>query len=58
MAAKVSQEMTEARRLVTECNVTPYAAAKRAGITRSAIYMSAWYKAWRVENAKVQSSAT
>lgn len=27
--------------------MTPYAAAKVAGITSAAIYMSKWYKEWR-----------
>lgn len=50
MGARESAQMVEARRLVTECGLTAYEAAKRAGITRSAIYMSAWYKQWRARN--------
>lgn len=56
MAARESAEMAEARRLVTQCNMTPYAAAKRAGISAPAIYMSNWYKVWK--NDKLQSSTT
>lgn len=48
MAAKVSAAMQKARKLVTEEGQTPYAAAKECGITRSAIYMAPWYKAWKL----------
>lgn len=47
MAAKVSPEMLKAKKLVLEKGLTPYAAAAKAGITKSAIYQSAWYKEWR-----------
>ena len=47
MAAKVSAEMLKAKKLVLEKGMTPYAAAEKAGITRSAIYQAAWYKEWR-----------
>lgn len=47
MAAKESAEMVKARKLVTEKGLTPYAAAQKVGLTRSAIYQSAWYKEWR-----------
>lgn len=53
MAAKVSAAMVKARKLVTEKGVTPYAAAKECGLTRSAIYMAPWYKKWKAaQNAK------
>jgi ACT domain-containing protein len=51
MAARESATMVEARKLVTKKGLTPYAAAKKVGLTRSAIYMSPWYKAWK-KNAK------
>jgi len=44
MGARESAAMVEARRLVTEEGHTAYAAAKAAGLSRSAIYMSKWYK--------------
>lgn len=47
MAPRESAEMTKARKLVTEQGVTPYAAAQKVGLTRSAIYMAPWYKAWK-----------
>ena len=47
MAAKESAEMVKARKLVTEKGLTPYAAAKKVGLTRSAIYMAPWYKNWK-----------
>ena len=47
MAAKVSAEMLKAKKLVMEKGLTPYAAAAKAGITRSAIYQAAWYKELR-----------
>lgn len=50
MGAKESAEMAEARRLVIDLGMTAYAAAKQAGVTRSAIYMASWYKEWK--NAK------
>lgn len=48
MAAKESAAMVKARKLVTEEGLTPYAAAKECGLTRSAIYMAPWYKEWKV----------
>lgn len=50
MAAKESQEMKKARKLI-ERGSTPAAAAKAVGITRQAIYMSRWYRE-RQDNAK------
>lgn len=47
MAARESAAMVKARKLVTERGVTPYAAAQKVGLTRSAIYMAPWYKAWK-----------
>lgn len=53
MGAKVSAEMERARKLVTSEGMSPYEAAKVAGITRSAIYMSKWYKEFkRVEQTR------
>lgn len=47
MAAKESAAMAEAFRLITEEGLSAYAAAKRAGISRQAIYMSPWWKSWK-----------
>ena len=47
MAAKESEAMKKARKLVTEQGMTPYAAAQKVGLTRSAIYMTPWYKEWK-----------
>ena len=47
MAAKQSAEMVEAKKLVTEKGLTPYAAAQKVGLTKSAIYQAKWYKEWR-----------
>ena len=47
MAARESAAMVKARKLVTEQGMTPYAAAQQVGLTRSAIYMAPWYKAWK-----------
>ncbi len=53
MAARESAAMVKARKMVTEQGITPYAAAAKVGLTRSAIYMAPWYKAWKAaENAK------
>lgn len=49
MAAKLSQEMKEAKKLI-EGGMTAYAAAAQAGISRSAIYMSVWWKARKAKN--------
>lgn len=49
MAARESAEMVKARKMVTEQGITPYAAAAKVGLTRSAIYMAPWYKAWKFE---------
>ena len=51
MAALESAAMVKARKLVTEQGMTPYAAAQKVGLTRSAIYMAPWYKEWK-KNAK------
>lgn len=47
MAARESAAMVKARKLVTEQGMTPYAAAQKVGLTRPAIYMAPWYKAWK-----------
>jgi hypothetical protein len=47
MAARESSAMVKARNLVTEQGMTPYAAAQKVGLTRSAIYMALWYKVWK-----------
>lgn len=47
MGARESAEMAKARELVTVQGLTPYAAAKAAGVSRSAIYMAPWYKEWK-----------
>ena len=47
MAARESAAMVKARKMVTEQGVTPYAAAQKVGLTRSAIYMAPWYKEWK-----------
>ena len=47
MAARESAAMVKARKLVTEQGMTTYAAAQKVGLTRSAIYMAPWYKAWK-----------
>lgn len=56
MAAKESAAMAKARKLVVDKGLTPYAAAKECGLTRSAIYMAPWYKEWKAaQNAKTSS---
>lgn len=52
MGAKQSQEMVRAKRMVLG-GMSAYAAAKAVGITRHAIYMSAWYREWRDEKKKL-----
>ena len=52
MAAKESEAMKKARKLVTEKGLTPYAAAQKVGLTRSAIYMAHWHKDWKKEQKK------
>ena len=52
MAARESAAMVKARKMVTEQGVTPYAAAQKVGLTRSAIYMATWYKEWKKEQKK------
>lgn len=47
MAARESAAMVKAREMVTEQGITPYAAAQKVGLTRSAIYMAPWYKEWK-----------
>ena len=48
MAARESAAMVKARELVTVDGLSAYAAAQKVGLTRSAIYMAPWYKAWKV----------
>lgn len=50
MGAHESAAMVKARKLVLEGGLTPYAAALRTGITKSAIYQASWYKEWKAEN--------
>jgi len=50
MGAKQSKEMQTAQKLI-EGGMSVTKAAAKAGISRPAIYMSAWWKA-RGENAK------
>lgn len=52
MAALESDAMKKARKLVIEKDMTPYAAAQKVGLTRSAIYMAPWYKEWKAEKCK------
>ena len=47
MAAKESAEMAQVRELIIMQGWTPYAAAQKVGLTRSAIYMAPWYKEWK-----------
>ncbi len=47
MGATESEAMKKARKLVTQGGLTPYAAAQRTGLARSAIYMAPWYKGWK-----------
>ena len=49
MGAKVSAEMLKARELILK-GINPAEAARRCGLTRSAIYHSTWYKKWRLDN--------
>lgn len=49
MAARESAQMVAARKLVTQRGLTAYAAAKKVGLSSSAIYMAAWYKEWQNE---------
>lgn len=52
MGARESEAMRQARGLVTERGLTAYAAAKQVGLSKSAIYMSAWYKDRKNAKAK------
>lgn len=47
MGAKVSAEMLAAKELVIAHGMSAYEAAKVAGITKSAIYVSKWYKEFK-----------
>lgn len=55
MAAKESAEMVKARELITVQGWTPYAAAQKVGLTRSAIYTAPWYKEWKEAQQKAKS---
>lgn len=57
MAALESSAMKKARKLVQEEGITPYAAAVKVGISRSAIYMAPWYKEWKKCEAKKKPAA-
>lgn len=52
MSAHESAAMRKARKLIVTQGLTAYAAAIKAGITRSAIYQAPWYKEWRSSNVK------
>jgi len=47
MGAKQSPEMAVAKKLVMTEGLSAYAAAKVAGISKQAIYMSTWYQLYR-----------
>jgi hypothetical protein len=47
MAGHPSARMVQAMRYILFANMTPYAAAKRAGIAVDTMYRSRLYKAWR-----------
>lgn len=44
MGARESEAMRQARELVLVEGLTAYSAAKRTGISESAIYKATWYK--------------
>ncbi len=46
MAARETEAMEKARKLVLD-GMTPYAASLAVGISKQAIYMSPWYRAWK-----------
>ena len=52
MAAHESAAMVKARKLIIDGGLTAYAAAAKSGITKSAIYMAPWYKAFQAAKAK------
>ena len=57
MGAKQSSEMTKVKKLVVDQGYTPCAAVKKVGnITRNAVYMSAWYREWKI--AKPEDTTT
>ncbi len=49
MGARESDVMAKARKLITVDGLSAYAAAIQVGMTRAAIYMSPWYKAWKLD---------
>ena len=51
MGAKTSPEMIKARKLI-EAGATPAEAARKAGVTAQAIYVSAWYRNRRQQVAQ------
>lgn len=55
MTAKTSPEMLAAMRLVRE-GLTPYAAAKLSGVTKSAIYRSRLYLTFKEEQKNAQAT--
>jgi len=50
MGAKTSPEMLKARKLI-EAGATPAEAARKAGVTAQAIYVSSWYRNRRQQAA-------
>lgn len=47
MAARESAQMVAARKFITQHGLSAYAAAKKVGLSSSAIYMAPWYREWR-----------
>lgn len=47
MGAKQSPQMAVAKKLVMIGGLSAYAAAKKAGISKQAVYMSTWYQLYR-----------
>ena len=55
MGAKTSPEMLKARKLI-EAGATPAEAARKAGVTANAIYVSHWYRERRQVQREVDKT--
>lgn len=54
MSGRPSTEVQQAMDAVRTKGITPYAAAKEAGIALSTMYRSPLYKAWKAEQDELE----
>lgn len=57
MAGRQSAAMDRVEKMVKAKKYRPAEAARRNGVTATAVYVSAWYKVWKAEQKKLAAEA-